>query len=228
MIQKSNDTKNKTAILREMLYNVRSPKKTEKKNVIFATLGFLLIGIVLGLFAKWLDHLSLDDTIWWHRIAEKLDLGNIFSEPAVWLLAALLIAVFSRSAFRAAWNVFAFFAGMCAAYHAYTVLFSGFNPASYMLIWYGLTLLSPILAAFCWYARGAGPVPVLLDGAILAVFLLSCFGLGFFYITFRGTLYLLVFLGAAAALFKTPKKFVFSLLIGFVLAFGLSPVWPYR
>ena len=176
MIQKSNNTKNKTAILCEMLYNVRSPKKTEKKNVIFATLSFLLIGIVLGLFAKWLDQLSLDDTIWWHRIAEKLDLGNFFSEPAVWLLAALLIAVFSRSAFRAAWNVFAFFAGMCAAYHAYTVLFSGFNPASYMLIWYGLTLLSPILAAFCWYARGAGPVPVLLDGAILAVFLLSCFG----------------------------------------------------
>ena len=228
MIQNDNEANNKITKICDWFYRIRAPKRTGKKNAVIATVLFLLVGIILGLFAKRLDDLALDDTIWWHRIAEKLDLGNFFSEPAVWLLAALLIAVFSRSAFRAAWNVFAFFAGMCAAYHAYTVLFSGFNPASYMLIWYGLTLLSPILAAFCWYARGAGPVPVLLDGAILAVFLLSCFGLGFFYITFRGTLYLLVFLGAAAALFKTPKKFVFSLLIGFVLAFGLSPVWPYR
>lgn len=223
-----NETKNKSIMIRKTLYRIRAPKRKGKNNAVLATILFLLIGIVLGLFAKWLDNLALDDTIWWQRIAETLDLGIFFSEIAVWLLAALLIAVFSRSMFRAAWNVFAFFSGMCAAYHIYTILFSGFNPASYMLIWYGITLLSPILAVICWYARGSGSVPILLDSVIFAVLLLACFGMGFFYITFKGILYCLVFVSAGVALYKSPKQLLISLPIGVVLAFLLSLVWPFR
>lgn len=220
--------KKKPTKFREKLSETRAPKKTSAKAAVLATFAAFLLGIALGLFAKWLDNLALDDTVWWHRILETLDLRNFFSELAVWLLAALLIAVFSHSAFRAAWNVFAFFAGMCAAYHIYTILFAGFNPASYMLIWYGLTLASPILAVFCWYAKGKGAVAIILDIGIVAVFLLSCFGLGFFYITFKGVLYLLVFLGAVAALYRSPKQLAIVLPAGVLLAFLLSPIWPYR
>ena len=219
---------NITTRIRENLCRIREPKKTAKISAILATILMLVIGIVLGLFAKWLDNLALDDTVWWHRIVETLDLGNFFSEMAGWLLAALLIAVFSRSAFRAAWNVFVFFTGMCAAYHIYTILFSGFNPASYMLIWYGLTIVSPILAVLCWYAKGSGTLPVLLDVGIIAVFMLACFGVGFVYITFRGILYLLVFISAIVALYRSPKQLLISLPIGILLAFLLSPVWPYH
>lgn len=219
---------NITTRIRENLCRIREPKKTAKISAILATILMLVIGIVLGLFAKWLDNLALDDTVWWHRIVETLDLGNFFSEMAGWLLAALLIAVFSRSAFRAAWNVFVFFTGMCAAYHIYTILFSGFNPASYMLIWYGLTIVSPILAVLCWYAKGSGTLPVLLDVGIIAVFMLACFGVGFVYITFRGILYLLVFISAIVALYRSPKQLLISLPIGILLAFLLSPIWPYH
>lgn len=219
---------NITTKIRENLCRIREPKKTAKTSAILTTILMLLTGIVLGLFAKWLDNLALDDTVWWHRIVETLDLGNFFSEMAVWLLAALLIAVLSHSAFRAAWNVFAFFAGMCAAYHIYTILFSGFNPASYMLIWYGLTIVSPILAAFCWYAKGSGIVPILLDIGIIAVFMLACFGVGFFYITFKGMLYLLVFVGAGASLYRNPKQLLISFSIGIPLAFLLNQIWPYH
>ena len=210
-----------------VLRKIRAPKKTTGKAAVLTTLGMFLIGIALGLFAKWLDNLALDDTVWWHRIVELLDLGNFFSEMAVWLLAALLIAVFSHSAFRAAWNVFAFFAGMCIAYHAYTILFSGFNPSSYMLIWYGLTLASPILAVFCWYAKGSGPVSILLDIGIIAIMMLACFGVGFFYITFRGILYVLAFVGAAAALYSHPKQMLISLPLGIILAYLIHPFLPY-
>ena len=158
----------------EKLNAIREPRQAAGKNIFFYAVGSLILGILLGIFSKWLDSLALDRTIWWHRMLERLDLGNFFSEMAVWLLLALVIAVFSSSAVTVALNVFAFFAGMCAAYHLYSILFAGFNPSSYMMIWYAITLVSPVLAVLCWYARGKGLLPILLDIGIMSVFTLSC------------------------------------------------------
>lgn len=194
--------------------------------VLFTALAFIGGG-ALGILSKWLDELALDSAVWWHVILERLDLNNFFSDLAIWLLAALVIAVYSSSAFRAAWNVFAFFAGMCAAYHLYTVVFAGFNPASYMMIWYGITLVSPILAALCWYAGGTGPAAWVLDSGIIAVFALSCFAIGRFYVGWRGILYLAVFAGAVLTLYRSPKQIGICLAAGFALAFLASPFWMF-
>ena len=215
-------------MIREKLNNIRDPKQTPKKNIIITEVIIFMSGIVLGIFSKWLDNLALDSTVWWHRLFETLDLGNFFSDFAVWLLIALIIAVLSPSPMRAVLGVFVFFAGMCVAYHVYTILFSGFNPSSYMMIWYGITLLSPILAVLCWYAKGTGAVPVIIDVAIIAVFSLSCFSIGLVYISLRSVLYLLVFAGAIAVLYRDPKQLIISLPVGFLLSFLISPIWPYR
>lgn len=196
------------------------------RTILFTALAFIGGG-ALGIFSKWLDELALDSAVWWHVILERLDLTNFFSDLAVWLLAALVIAVCSSSAFRAAWNVFAFFVGMCAAYHLYTVLFAGFNPASYMMIWYGITLVSPLLAALCWYAGGTGPAAWVLDSGIIAVFVLSCFAIGRFYVGWRGILYLAVFAGAVFTLYRSPKQIGICLAAGFALAFLASPFWMF-
>lgn len=212
----------------EKLNQIRAPKQPAKKKSVRNTCFVFAAGILLGVFSKWLDNLALDSTIWWHGIIERIDLGNFFSDLAVWLLAALVIAVFSTSALRAALHVFVFFAGSCAAYHLYTIAFSGFNPASYMLLWYGVTLLSPFLAVLCWYAKGSGALSVVLGAGIFAVFSLSCFSIGLFYISFRGILYLMVFVGAAAVLYHSPKQLLIALPAGVLLAFLLSPFWPYH
>ena len=212
----------------EKLNDIRSPGQKSKKDKILCTASSLIAGILLGVFSKWLDSIALDNNIWWHRIIERLDLGNFFSEMAVWLLIALAIAVFSSSALMAALNVFAFFAGMCAAYHLYSILFAGFNPSSYMVIWYAITLVSPVLAALCWYAKGKGIIPILLDTGIMTVFFLSCFSLGFLYVDLRGILYLLVFIGAAAIIYRNPKQTAISLSAGFLMAFLLNPIWPFK
>ena len=211
----------------EKLDVIRSPGQKSKKDKILCTASSLIAGILLGVFSKWLDSIALDNNIWWHRIIEKLDLGNFFSEMAIWLLISLAIAVFSSSALMAALNVFAFFAGMCAAYHLYSILFAGFNPSSYMVIWYAITLVSPVLAALCWYAKGKGTIPIFLDIGIMAVFTLSCFSLGFFYVDLRGILYLLVFIGATAILYRNPKQTAISISAGFLVALLLNPLWPF-
>ena len=212
----------------EKLKGIRSPGQKSKKDKVLCTVGSLIAGILLGIFSKWLDSLALENSIWWHRIIEAPDLGNFFSEIAIWLLIALAIAAFSSSALMAALNVFAFFAGMCASYHLYSILFAGFNPSSYMMIWYAITLISPALAVLCWYAKGQGIIPLLIDTGIMAVFTLACFSIGIIYIDFRGILYLLVYIAAVAILYRNPKQTAISLSAGFLMAFLLNPLWPFK
>lgn len=215
-------------MIKEQLDQIRVPETVPGLKAAIHTGAALIAGMALGVFAKWLDNLALDSSVWWHRGVEALDLGNFFSDIAVWLLAALMIAVFSASALRAGLNVFVFFAGMCAAYHIYTVLFSGFDPAAYMMLWYGITVISPLLGALCWYARGSGMAAMVLSIGILAVFWLSCFAIGIVYVSWKGILYGLVFAGAAAVLYRSPKQLLVCLPLGLVLAVLLSPIWPYR
>ena len=214
--------------LKERLNQIRMPKPASARSGLICAALCFAAGIVLGIFSKWLDSLALDSTIFWHNWILALDLGNFFSELAIWLLLALIIAVFSPSALRAALGVFVFFAGMCIAYHIYSILFGGFNPSSYMMIWYAITLFSPVLAVLCWYAKGSGPISILLDIGILAVFFLACFAIGLFYIDLKGILYLLVFFGALAVLYKDLRQILISLPLGILLAFLVNPIWPYH
>ena len=213
---------------KEKLMIIRRPVQSLRKSVVTTALIFFAAGIVLGIISKWLDNTALDSTIRWHRLLETLDLGNFFSDFAIWLLFALIIAVYSPSVLQAALNVFVFFAGMCAAYHVYSIVFSGFDPGSYMMIWYGITLFSPVLAVICWYAKGHGPVPVIIDTAIIAVMALYCFSIGWIYFSLRSVLYLLIFATAVAVLYRDRRQFLISLTAGILLSVLISPAWPYR
>ena len=199
-----------------------------KRNRYINTALVFIIGLILGILAKWLDGISIDNAIWWHGLIESLDLGNFFSEMAIWLLLALIIAIRSSSNIRAALNVFVFFAGMCVSYHLYSVIVSGFNPFSYMMIWYGITLLSPLAGWICHYSRKKGTLTLIADALIMSVFLLSCFSIGFFYCDIRGVLYLMVYAGALAVLYENPRQLLCSLLLSIPLAFLINPIWPFH
>ncbi len=202
------------------LEQVRTPKKnlTTVNKMINSTIIFLL-GIVLGIFSKYLDNLALDDSIWWQHILAVLDLSNVFSLLGVWILIAVCISIFSNSSLRASINVFIFFLGMCISYHIYTIVFAGFNPMNYMLIWYGITLISPFMAFICWYAKGNGIVASTIQILIITVMVLCCFGIGMWYFDFISIIDTIFFITVLVVLYDTPKKSIYCLICSVVLAY---------
>lgn len=92
-------------MMKEILNKIRVPDTNENlKNSIISTVLILLLGVILGVFSKWLDNLSIDSTVWWQNILEILDLRNVFSLFGIWIFIAVTISVFSKTPFKAAVN----------------------------------------------------------------------------------------------------------------------------
>lgn len=178
-----------------------------------------LFGIILGVFSKWLDNLSLNDSIWWQYILGILNLNNVFSSFGVWILIAVCISIYSNSSLRASINVFIFFVGMCVSYHIYTIVFVGFNPMNYMLIWYGITLISPFMAFVCWYAKCNGIIGFIIKVSIITVMILCSFAIGMWYFDFTSLINTLFFITTLVVLYDTPKKSIYSLICSIVMAY---------
>lgn len=206
--------------MKEFLEKIRIPDKNLKlsRKIINTSLIFLL-GIILGIFSKWLDNLSIDDTVWWQHILGVLDLGNVFSELGIWIFIAITISVFSKTPLRASLNVFLLFIGMTVSYHLYTIYVSGFNPKSYMMIWYTITLISPILAFICWYAKSKNKISLMISSLILTVMFILSFSIGMWYFYFKSIIDTILFIGAILVLYVSPKNSVYNLLIALLLAF---------
>ena len=210
------------------LNNIRKPDSDKNAKIskkILCNLTILALGIMLGIFSKWLDNLSIDDTIWWQHLLGILDLGNIFSEFGIWIFLAITISVLSKTPLRASLNVFLFFLGMTVSYHLYTIAFSGFNPKSYMMIWYGITLVSPVLAFICWYGKGDGGIATAISIGMISVMMLISFGIGPWYFDFKSALDTLFFIGTCAVLYKDIKRSTISVIGALGLAFLISMIF---
>jgi hypothetical protein len=215
--------------LKAKLNKIREPRTGRSMLLdIGASFLILIFGIALGILSKYLDGMDFDHFNFLLSIAARLDLGNVLTEMAIWLVMALAISALSRSPLKAAINVFLFFGGMDISYHLSSVLIKGFDPGSYMLIWYGITLVSPILGIICWYARSDSLVSIIMDIAILTILSCYCFSVGRFYFYFRSSLYTLLFLIGAAALYKSPKQILIAGAIGILLSLPVAPMLPFN
>lgn len=191
------------AAMKKLFDTIREPVYSAVPKDILHSLLILSAGIALGTIAKALDETASNVL---PSFMETLDLRNFFSRMGFWLFSGVCVAIYSRSALRAALNVFVFFAGMVSSYYIYTVCAAGFFPKAYMMIWIRMTILSPLPGAVCWYAKGTHPVSICLSAAITAIMARQAFAFGFWYLDVRYAPELLLWFLMISVLYKTPKQ----------------------
>lgn len=210
--------------MKTFLNNIRTADRSLTiRRQIINTICIFVFGAVLGTVSKWLDCTASNELPRW---ISELDLRNFFSRISIWLFIGTAVSIYSKTPLRAAVNVFIFFAGMLISYYAYTKFIAGFFPVSYILIWVVLTLLSPVLAAVCWYARGKGIPALLLSAAICSVLFRCAFVWGMWYFDMLHPLEALTWLAGIAVLYRSPKQLAAMTALSLIFAFFGQLVLP--
>ena len=200
-------------------------KEISKKQKIINTLEIILLGIVLGIFSKYIEVFPINE---FPKFFETLDMPNFLSDFPFWLCIAIFISVYSASPKRASINVFLFFCAMIIGYY-FCYAYYGYNlPRSYVLIWTALTFLSPILAYLTWYAKGEDKISIAVSILIIAVMFIVSFSMGAFYFDIKSLLHTITFVLTLIALWR--KKFSENIImigLGFVRGFGVVLIIQY-
>ena len=131
-----------------------------RKSKLLNPLSMLTAGLLLGAAARLLD------------IYTK-NLGEIFSQMAIWILIGTLISIYSPTKKAAMCNIFPFCAGMLVTYYATVVLTRGVYGRSFIIGWTVFALLSPIMAYFAWITKERGLLPKIIGVGIVLVSVLS-------------------------------------------------------
>jgi len=105
---------------------------------------------------------------------------------------------------------------------------AGFFPKSYAMIWVTVTVISPLLAGACWYAKGVGRIAVLLSALILGTVIWSAVSAGFWYISASGIPdVILLFILTAVLWRRNIRESFVMILIGLIAAVLLQSLLPF-
>lgn len=215
--------------MKQFFNNIRMPKyEISIYKKILITICILILGIIFGTFSKYLDYHQGNLPYILKTIDEQLDFHNFLGRFSIWIFIAVCISIYSNSAFRAALNVFVFFVGMVSSYYIYSKFIAGFFPMNYALIWIGFTIISPILAFLCWYAKGSGKYSCIISAGIIAVLFNTTFAYGLWYFDIKYLLELIIFLLTLIILHRTLKETIIVLIMAIVIAFIFDTVVPWK
>ena len=128
--------------------------------MILNPVSMLVIGLLLGIVSRLLDIYTTN-------------LGNIFSQLAIWILFGVIISIYSDTKLKAMVNVFLFCVGMLITYYLTAVITDGVYSGIMIAGWTMFALCSPILAALTRYTKERGIIPKMIGMGIIAVSVLS-------------------------------------------------------
>ena len=130
------------------------------KKVILNPVSMLVIGLLLGIMSRLLDIYTTN-------------LGNIFSQLAIWILFGLIISIFSETKLKAMINILPFCIGVLITYYLTAMLIDSVYSSVMIVGWTIFALCSPIFAIFAWYTKESGILPKLIGVGIVLVSVLS-------------------------------------------------------
>lgn len=130
------------------------------KNKILNPISLFFIGLLLGVVSQLLDIYTEN-------------LGNIFSQMAIWILFGVLISIYSSSKKQAMLNTLPFCIGMLITYYFVAFVTKGVYSTVFIIGWTVFALLSPIMAYFTWETQEKGVFPKIISIGIIVVSLLS-------------------------------------------------------
>ena len=119
-----------------------------------------IIGLILGVISRLLDIYTQN-------------LGNIFSELAIWILFGVLISINSETKKKAMLNIFPFCIGMLITYYFVAYITKGVYNNIFIIGWTIFAVCSPIFAYFTWMTKEKGLLPKIISIGIILVSVLS-------------------------------------------------------
>lgn len=97
------------------------------------------------------------------------NLGNIFSQMAIWILLGVMISLRSKTGRQAMGNVLVFCLGMLLTYYATAAATDGVYSSVFIVGWTIFAFCSPVLAWFVWMAKRPGLFSTLIRVGVVAV-----------------------------------------------------------
>ena len=134
--------------------------KSSRRSFLLNPLSMLLAGLLLGIAARLFD-------IYFQN------LGEIFSQIAIWILLGTGFAIYSPTKKAAMENIFPFCMGMLAAYYVTAAITHGVYSRTFIIGWAVFALTSPVMAYFAWMAKEPGAFSKIIAAGIAAVSVMS-------------------------------------------------------
>lgn len=134
--------------------------KSSRRSFLLNPLSMLLAGLLLGIAARLFD-------IYFQN------LGEIFSQMAIWILLGTGIAIYSPTKKAAMENIFPFCMGMLATYYVTAAITHGVYSRTFIIGWTLFDLTSPVMAYFAWMAKEPGAFSKIIAAGIAAVSVMS-------------------------------------------------------
>lgn len=122
--------------------------------------GLLFAGFLLGAFSRLLDLYTQN-------------LGNLFSEMAIWILLGVLISIYSPSKKAAMLHIFLFCIAMLFAYYGTAFLMKGVYGRSFLIGWTIFAFFSPLFAYLIWLTKKEGVLAKLIAAAVVLLSIAS-------------------------------------------------------